>query len=239
MMFLARGWLTPDLAADRAVDQGQQRGRHHDQGEPAGVRGGDKAGEVADHAAAQRDDRGVPVGASAPPARHRAATPARATCCLARRQRPRCAASIPTAAERRLKRLGQRKLLRDGRSVTIRALGGTPNPTSVRAESRTRERAETLGAPAGDDLISYGARPELDRSRGDSGQVGVASIAWARGERAGKRPSRVSRPIVTGRRRMHAQGGRAGGEIVRSRLDGSRAPFAIGSRCERRPGLID
>ncbi len=53
---LGIGMVDPDLAADRAVDLGEQSRRHHDQGKAAGERGGDKAGEVADHAAPQGDD---------------------------------------------------------------------------------------------------------------------------------------------------------------------------------------
>ncbi len=59
---LGAGMIDADLAADRAVDLRQQGRRNHDQGEPAGECGGDEAGEVADHAAAQGDDQRMAIG---------------------------------------------------------------------------------------------------------------------------------------------------------------------------------
>ena len=50
------------LAADGAVDHGQQRGRHHEQRQAAGEGRGHEAREVADDAAADRDDQCAPIG---------------------------------------------------------------------------------------------------------------------------------------------------------------------------------
>ena len=47
------------LAADGGIHLRQQRGGHLHEGDAALVAGGGKAGHVADHAAAERDDAGV------------------------------------------------------------------------------------------------------------------------------------------------------------------------------------
>ena len=59
--FLPCARVHAGLAADRAVDLRQQRGRHLHERQAAqrGRRG--EAGEIADHAAAQRDHRGAPL----------------------------------------------------------------------------------------------------------------------------------------------------------------------------------
>ena len=59
---LGTGVVDADLAADRAVDLGQQGGGHHDQRQPARVGRRGKAGQVADHASAQGQHHGVPIG---------------------------------------------------------------------------------------------------------------------------------------------------------------------------------
>ena len=51
------------LAADRAVDLRQQRGWHLHEAQPAGERGGDEAGQVADHAAADGNHDRLAIGA--------------------------------------------------------------------------------------------------------------------------------------------------------------------------------
>ncbi len=51
-----------DLAADRAVDLREERGGHLHEGQAAGERRGDEPGQIADHAAAYRDDRRLAVG---------------------------------------------------------------------------------------------------------------------------------------------------------------------------------
>ena len=51
-----------DLAADGAIDHRQQRGRHHQQRQAAVVGRGDEAGQVADDAAADRDDQRLAIG---------------------------------------------------------------------------------------------------------------------------------------------------------------------------------
>ena len=53
------------LPADAAIDHRQQRGRHLHQRHAAQVGRGDEAGEVADHPAAERDDRLAALGALA------------------------------------------------------------------------------------------------------------------------------------------------------------------------------
>ena len=60
---LAERMVDADLAADRAVDLRQQRRRHLDDRDAAQVGGRGEAGDVADHAAADRDDGGGAVGA--------------------------------------------------------------------------------------------------------------------------------------------------------------------------------
>ena len=58
---LAQRVVDAGLAADRGIDLRQQRGRHLHEGHAAHVAGGGEAGHVADHAAAQRDQRGLAV----------------------------------------------------------------------------------------------------------------------------------------------------------------------------------
>ena len=48
--------IDPGLAADRRIDLRQQRGRHLHEIDAAAQDRGGKAGEIADHAAAERDD---------------------------------------------------------------------------------------------------------------------------------------------------------------------------------------
>jgi hypothetical protein len=50
------------LAADRGIDLGQKRRRHLDEVDAAQQHRGGKAREIADHAAAQRHQRGPAVG---------------------------------------------------------------------------------------------------------------------------------------------------------------------------------
>ena len=54
--------LMPVLPPTERIDLGQQGGRHLDEVDAAQQRRGGKAGEVADHAAAQRHQRGLAVG---------------------------------------------------------------------------------------------------------------------------------------------------------------------------------
>ena len=49
--------IDPGLAADRGIDLRQQRGRHLHEIDAAAQDRGGKAGEIADHAAAERDDQ--------------------------------------------------------------------------------------------------------------------------------------------------------------------------------------
>ena len=60
---LALRGVDAGLAADRGVDLGEQRGRqlHHAHAAPQDA--GGKAGQVADHAAAQRNDAIAPLDA--------------------------------------------------------------------------------------------------------------------------------------------------------------------------------
>jgi hypothetical protein len=60
---LAARMVDRGLAAHRRVDLREQRRRHLDERHAALVGRGGEAGEVADHAAAERHDRGVPVAA--------------------------------------------------------------------------------------------------------------------------------------------------------------------------------
>ena len=62
---LAERVVHADLAADRAVHLRQQRRRHLHDGDAAEVRGRGKTGDVADHAAADGDDRADAVRAGA------------------------------------------------------------------------------------------------------------------------------------------------------------------------------
>ena len=141
---LGAGWLMPDLAPDRAVDLGEERGRHHDQGKSAREGGGDEAGQVADHAAAQGDDQRVAIGAPVdqlvvepPSLRERFGGLAGGN--------DRIAASMPTAASAACERRGSRQL-REMRSVTMRAVRQA-EPAQVRRAPRGQTR-RTLGAPA-------------------------------------------------------------------------------------------
>ena len=59
---LAMARVDAGLAADRGIDLRQQGGRHLDEVDAAQQRRGGKAGEIADHAAAQRDQRRLAVG---------------------------------------------------------------------------------------------------------------------------------------------------------------------------------
>ena len=54
--FLPLAVVDADLAADGAIDHRQQRRRHHEQRQAAVVGRGREAGQVADDAAADRDD---------------------------------------------------------------------------------------------------------------------------------------------------------------------------------------
>jgi hypothetical protein len=56
---LAARMVDAGLAAHRRVHLGQQRRGHLDERDPALIAGGRKAGHVADHSAAERDDAGV------------------------------------------------------------------------------------------------------------------------------------------------------------------------------------
>ena len=81
---LGFGQIDAHLAAHRAIDLGQQRGGHLQEAEPAGVGGGDEAGQVADHPAADGHDD---VCRSAPSSRSPATVrrPRRTISLLARR----------------------------------------------------------------------------------------------------------------------------------------------------------
>ena len=54
--------IDADLAADGAVDLGEQRRRDLQEADAAGVGGGDEAGQVADHSAADGDDQRTAIG---------------------------------------------------------------------------------------------------------------------------------------------------------------------------------
>ena len=86
---LARGWLTPDLAADRAIDHRQEGRGDHQQGEAPGVGRGDEAGEVADDAPPERDDRGMAVGAEPDQIVVEVGSAVRATCSARPAAQPR------------------------------------------------------------------------------------------------------------------------------------------------------
>ncbi len=58
---LALARIDPGLAAHGAVHLGEQRGRHLHERQAAQRGGGREAGEVAHHAAAERDHRGLPL----------------------------------------------------------------------------------------------------------------------------------------------------------------------------------
>ena len=60
---LAHGMVHAGLAAHAAVHHGKERGRHLDKGHAAHEGGRGKAGKIADHAAAERHERGFPVEA--------------------------------------------------------------------------------------------------------------------------------------------------------------------------------
>ena len=60
---LAERMIDAGLAAHRRIDLREQRGRHLDERHAAHVAGGGKTRHVADHAAAQRNQRGLAVGA--------------------------------------------------------------------------------------------------------------------------------------------------------------------------------
>ena len=62
---LGRGQVDAHLAADAAIDLGQERRGNLNEGEPAGKGGGDEAGQIAHHAAADRDDRRLAIGLQA------------------------------------------------------------------------------------------------------------------------------------------------------------------------------
>ena len=68
-MFLPSGWLTAGLAADRRIDLREQRRRHLHERHAALVDRRGEAGEVADDAAAERDQRRRAFGAQLEQAR--------------------------------------------------------------------------------------------------------------------------------------------------------------------------
>ena len=59
---LRLGQIDADLAAHGTIDLGQERGGNLQEADAPGVGGGDEAGQVADHAAADRDDHRLAVG---------------------------------------------------------------------------------------------------------------------------------------------------------------------------------
>ena len=59
MRFLPPGVIDAGLAADRGIHLRQQRRRHLHVGDAALVAGGGKPGQIAHHAAAERDDRAI------------------------------------------------------------------------------------------------------------------------------------------------------------------------------------
>ena len=59
------GQIHAHFATDAAVDMRKQRGRDLEESQAASERGGDEAGHVADHAAAERDDHRLAVGPAA------------------------------------------------------------------------------------------------------------------------------------------------------------------------------
>ena len=59
---LRLGQIDADLAAHGTIDLGQERGGDLQEADTPGVGGGDEAGQVADHAAADRDDHRLAVG---------------------------------------------------------------------------------------------------------------------------------------------------------------------------------
>ena len=59
---LGPGQVHAHLAADGAVDLGQERRGHLNQRQAAGIRGGGEAGQIPDHAAADRHDGRLAIG---------------------------------------------------------------------------------------------------------------------------------------------------------------------------------
>ena len=70
------------LAADRGVDLGEQRGRHLDERDAALIGRRGETGEIADHAAAERDDQRVAVAAVPRAARRRRGRASPSLLCL-------------------------------------------------------------------------------------------------------------------------------------------------------------
>ena len=84
--FLPSAWLTPTLPPIGAVHLRQQRRRHLHHRHAAQVRRGGEASDVADDAAADRDERGRAVGARHGSAHRRCARPCRGACSARRRE---------------------------------------------------------------------------------------------------------------------------------------------------------
>ena len=109
---LARRRVDAGLAADRRVDHREQARRHLHVRHAAHERRGDEAGEVADHAAAERDDRRVApeaggeqlVGERAQVSRVLCASPAGIVNTVDSRRAERVARRAPRRAARRWRR---------------------------------------------------------------------------------------------------------------------------------------
>ena len=82
---LAERVVDRGLAAHRRIDLRQQRRRHLHEGHAAHVAGGGKAGDVADHAAAEREQHGLAVAALRPAGGRRSGSASPSPCALRRR----------------------------------------------------------------------------------------------------------------------------------------------------------
>ena len=94
---LALAQVHARLAADARVDHREQRRRHLDERDPAQIGRRREAGEIAHHAAAERDERAVAVGARAQQLVIERARPGAGSCSRRRRAR-RCARCARPAA---------------------------------------------------------------------------------------------------------------------------------------------
>ena len=149
---LAMPCVDRGLAADRGIDLRQQRSRHLHVIETAARHGGGEAREIADHAAAQRDDEVATLDAGGDQRLADGLEPAEALRALAFRDRDGRGGD-PAAGKRGFG--GGEMVPRDGRIGHDRSLGAGPQRSDLPAERSDQ-------AAADHDLVAAVAKRNAD-----------------------------------------------------------------------------
>ena len=180
-MFLPQRVVDARSCRRPRIDLRQQRGRHLHEGHAAHVAGRRKAGHVADHAAAQREQHGLAVAAVRPAARRRCRFSVAQSLCAS----PSGSSSTCTLGHGGLQRLAAARPHTAARRCVLVTISGRGGARQARATRRVVQQAaadqDVVAALAELDLDAcacrgrlawrrvYALRRVLRRRRGDAG----------------------------------------------------------------------